>query len=126
MEKVTGVGGFFFRARDRAALSRWYLEHLGIKAGGESTWMQEAGPTVFAPFAEESDYFPAGHRWMLNLRVNDLDAMLTQLRAAGIDVETRAELDTSEYGRFARIHDPEGNPIELWQPPAETGVSREP
>lgn len=91
MEKATGVGGFFFRSYDKAALSAWYAEHLGIEAGAESMWMQEAGPTVFAPFREESDYFAADRRWMLNLRVADMDAMLAQLRAADIAVETRAE-----------------------------------
>lgn len=117
MEKVTGIGGFFFRSRDGDALSAWYAQHLGIEAGGESLWMQEAGPTVFAPFREDSDYFAADKRWMLNLRVRDMDGMIAQLRAAGIAVETRPDWET-EYGRFARIHDPEGNPIELWEAPA--------
>lgn len=94
-----------------------------IDAGGAAVWQQEAGPTVFAAFDEQSDHFAADHRWMLNLRVSNMDAMLTQLRGSGIEVETRAEWDTCEYGRFARIHDPEGNPIELWQPPAETGTA---
>lgn len=115
---VVGIGGFFFRARDPAALNAWYAQHLGIEAGGESVWMQEAGPTVFAPFREESDYFAADRRWMLNLRVRDLDALLARLRAADIAVETRPEWDDLTYGRFARIHDPEGNPIELWEPAA--------
>lgn len=116
MEKVTGVGGFFFRSNDPAALSAWYAEHLGIESN--PLWMQEAGPTVFAPFKETSDYFAADRRWMLNLRVPDMDAMLAQLSAARIEVETRADWDGTDYGRFARIHDPEGNPIELWEPPA--------
>jgi glyoxylase I family protein len=115
MEKITGVGGFFFRAADPLALSAWYAEHLGV-TGGDPMWTQEAGPTVFAPFEETSDYFAADRRWMLNLRVRDLDAMLAQLRAAGIEAQTRAEWDDPAIGRFARIHDPEGNPIELWQP----------
>jgi len=116
MEKVTGVGGFFFRTSDPQALNAWYAQHLGIESN--PVWMQEAGPTVFAPFKEDSDYFAADRRWMLNLRVRDLDAMLAQLRAAGIEAETRAEWDDPAYGRFARINDPEGNPIELWQPPS--------
>ena len=119
MEKVTGVGGFFFRSRDTDALARWYSDHLGIDAGHASIWRQEAGMTVFAPFKEDSDYFAADKRWMLNLRVRDLDAMLAQLRAAGIEAETRPDWTKTEYGSFARIHDPEGNPIELWEPPAE-------
>ena len=117
MEKVTGIGGFFFRARDTQALAAWYRDHLGLDAGHDQIWRQHAGMTVFAPFKEDSDYFPADRRWMLNLRVADMDAMLAQLRGAGIEVETRPDWDTTEYGRFARIHDPEGNPIELWEPP---------
>ncbi|MFC3078062.1 VOC family protein [Phenylobacterium terrae] len=117
MEKVVGVGGVFFRARDPQGLARWYEEHLGI-TGGEAIWSQAAGPTVFAPFKADSDYFPADKQWMMNFRVGDLDALLAQLRAAGIDAETRAEWDDPQVGRFARIHDPEGNPIELWEPAA--------
>ena len=78
-------------------------------------WQQEAGPTVFAPFPETSDYFGDPQQmWMVNFRVRDLDKMLGQLRAAGIEVQADAE--SSPIGRFARLHDPEGNPIELWQP----------
>ena len=115
MEKVTGIGGLFFRARDGEALAAWYARHLGV-AIGDAVWHQQAGPTVFAPFKDDTDYFGrAGQQWMVNFRVADLDAMIDQLRTAGIAVETRAEWD-SEVGRFARIHDPEGNPIELWEP----------
>lgn len=113
MAKALGIGGVFVRATDGKALADWYETHLGI--GG--FWMQEAGPTVFQPFARESAYFPKDRQMMLNLRVDDLDALIAQLRTAGIAVETRAEWDTPETGRFARIHDPEGNPIELWQMP---------
>ena len=74
--------------------------------------------TVFAPFKESSDYFAADKQWMINFRVDDLVGLMAQLAAAGIAVETRAEWDTPETGRFARIHDPEGNAIELWEPPA--------
>ena len=75
---------------------------------------------VFEPFKADSDYFAADHRWMLNLRVDDLAGLIGQLRAAGIAVETRADWDgDGSYGTFARIHDPEGNQIELWEPPAE-------
>lgn len=115
-EKVTGIGGFFFRARDHEGLARWYADHLGIDIG-DAVWRQEAGPTVFAPFRQATDYFGrAEQQWMINFRVADLDAMLAQLRAAGIEIETRAEWDSDGIGRFARIHDPEGNPIELWEP----------
>lgn len=116
---VTGIGGLFFRARDPETLSTWYRTHLGVGAPSETQpcWMQAAGPTVFAPFPADSDYFPADKQWMLNLRVEGLDRLLEQLRSAGIDVITRADWDTPETGRFARIHDPEGNAIELWEPP---------
>ncbi len=112
---VTGIGGFFFRSADPAALSAWYGEHLGI--GYE--WRQAAGPTVFVPFPQSTDYFPAQTQTMLNLRVSRLDALLRDLGDAGIVAVTKPEWDTPETGRFARIQDPEGNPIELWEPPAE-------
>ena len=115
MAKAVGIGGVFFRAADTAALAQWYEEHLGVTG----YWPQEAGMTVFAPFSHETDYFPATKQWMINFRVDDLDALIAQLEAAGIAVETRAQWNTPETGRFARIVDPEGNPIELWQPPAE-------
>jgi len=119
MEKVAGIGGLFFRAHDPAALGRWYLEHLGIAltptSGGGPVWQQEAGPTVFSPFPETTKYFGDLQKvWMVNFRVHDLDKMVAQLRTAGIEVK-----DPESYpniGRFARLHDPEGNPIELWQP----------
>lgn len=116
MVRVTGIGGFFFRTPDTDALAAWYKTHLGI----EMLWQQDAGMTVFSPFGETNDYFAADKRWMLNLRVDDLDGMIAALKAQGIAVETRAEWDTAETGRFARIHDPDGNPIELWEPPAAT------
>lgn len=119
MARVTGIGGFFFRCRDPEALARWYERHLGINPVSAGPWSQDAGPTVFSPFADDSDYFAAEKGWMLNLRVDDLDGLIASLAEAGIKAETRAEWDgAGEYGRFARIHDPEGNPLELWQPPA--------
>lgn len=119
MARVTGIGGIFFRARDPAALNDWYRRHLGITQPDVAVWLQESGPTVFSPFAAESDYFSADKQWMLNLRVDDLPGLIAQLQAAGIAVQTRAEWDgDGGYGHFARIHDPEGTPIELWQPPA--------
>ena len=119
MEKVTGIGGLFFRAHDPTALARWYQQHLGVSltpsSYEEPVWQQEAGPTVFSPFPETSDYFADPHKaWMVNFRVRDLDKMAAQLRAAGIEVKITE--DSSPIGRFARLHDPEGNPIELWQP----------
>ena len=116
MAKVTGLGGLFFRASDPAALAAWYEKHLGIGSPQTMIWRQEAGVTVFAPFAKDTDYFGrASQQWMVNFRVDDLDAMMAELKASGIAIETRAEWD-SEVGRFCRIHDPEGNPVELWEP----------
>ena len=115
---VTGIGGLFFRAGNPDALGKWYAEHLGV--GGEwGMWEQAAGTTVFQPFKADTDYFPADRQWMMNLRVEGLDALLEKLRAAHIDVITKPEWDSPETGRFARIYDPEGNPIELWEPAVE-------
>jgi glyoxylase I family protein len=117
MEKVTGIGGLFFRARDPKALAQWYRDKLGVDlvptTYEASPWGQEAGPTAFAPFPADSDYFAREQRWMINFRVRNLSAMVEQLGAAGVPVK----VDPEEYpnGRFARVHDPEGNPIELWE-----------
>ena len=118
-EKVTGIGGFFFRAHDPEALGRWYQEHLGVllipTSSGQSAWRQQAGPTAFGPFPQASGYFGDPQKvWMINFRVNDLDKMAAQLIAAGIEIKVDAKAYPN--GRFARLHDPEGNPIELWQP----------
>ncbi|MEQ1952079.1 VOC family protein [Mesorhizobium yinganensis] len=115
MARINGIGGFFFRARDPRALAAWYETHLGIDDIAKTVWTQRAGDTVFSPFAEDTDYFSREKQWLINFRVDDLDAMMADLKVAGIAVETRAEWD-SEVGRFCRIHDPEGNPIELWEP----------
>src|SRR5687767_11322372 len=120
MERVTGIGGFFFRASDPEVLSRWYEEHLGINAPPTSydgeVWMQQAGPTVLAPFGADQGESPylGGGGWGLNLRVDNLDAMVAQLQASGLDVA----VDGEEYpnGRFAQLNDPEGNAIQLWEP----------
>ncbi len=116
---VTGIGGVFFRAKDPDALTQWYMDHLGVTMEGYEPWRQAAGPTVFMPFASNTDHWPAGKAWMINFRVEDLDGFLAKLRQAGIGVETKAEWDSPETGRFARIYDPEDNPIELWEPPIE-------
>ena len=122
MQRVSGIGGLFFRANDPEALGRWYAEHLGVDQVPQSyeqrPWQQQAGPTVFAAFPADTDYFGDQRvGWMINFRVDDLDAMTQQLRDKGIAVD----VDSEEYpnGRFARLHDPEGNPIELWQPAGE-------
>jgi predicted enzyme related to lactoylglutathione lyase len=123
---VLGVGGFFFRAREPDTLNVWYREHLGIGAGcaaedtgppDEWTWKVQAGPLVFAPFEKGTDYWPADKQFMLNLRVRDLNGLLEQLSASGIAVTVKPEWNSPETGRFARIQDPEGNAIELWEPP---------
>ncbi len=117
MARATGIGGIFFRAANPISLAAWYDRWFSITAGG-MPWETEAGMTVFAPFSANTDYFPADRQFMINLRVDDLASLITALRADGIAVETRAEWDgTGEYGTFARITDPEGNPVELWQPP---------
>ncbi len=118
MQKVQGLGGFFFRARDPEGLAKWYRDHLGIDPAPTNMdmapWQTEAGVTVFSPFDADTDYFPAKNSFMLNFRVADLDAMISQLRAAGVEVSHESEM--AGIGRFARIRDPEGNVIELWEP----------
>ena len=125
---VLGMGGLFFRAQDPDALNAWYRENLGVGAGCNSTgegeadewtWTVTGGPMVFAPFKADSDYFAADKQFMINLRVSDLDSLLEQLNASGIEVITTEDWDSSGMGKFARIHDPEGNAIELWEPPVE-------
>jgi predicted enzyme related to lactoylglutathione lyase len=116
---VKGIGGIFFRAKDPKALSAWYAEHLGVGAGEWGLWQPEAGQSVFSPFKADTDYFPADRQFMLNFRVEGLDAMMVILRNVGINVQTNPDWDTPGVGRFARIHDPEGNPIELWEPEPE-------
>jgi len=119
MEKVEGFGGFFFRADDPEGLAQWYLQHLGINPVPSSVeaeaWEQKAGPTVFAPFAKATDYFGDDEKqFMLNFRVSNLDKIVQQLKTAGIEVQPITE--EAQIGRFARLQDPEGNPIELWEP----------
>ncbi len=119
MEKVTGIGGFFFRAKDPKGLAKWYNDHLGVSlvpsGAGDEPWHQEAGPTAFSPSKETTDYFGDMSKvWMLNFRVRNMDAMVAQLKGAGITVGEVQ--DYPPVGRFTRIHDPEGNPIELWEP----------
>ncbi|ANP74326.1 VOC family protein [Cryobacterium arcticum] len=116
MERVLGIGGYFLRAADPMALSAWYRECLGLDVDANGLWSQAAGPTVFATFDADSDYFGSRtQQTMLNFRVNDLDAMLAQLRAAGADVAEDIQ-DMDGVGRFGWVTDPEGNRIELWQP----------
>lgn len=121
MAKVTGIGGVFFKSEDPGALARWYVEHLGLPRDDEGYvvfwWGGEVrGSTVWAPFPEEATSFdwPEGQQWMINYRVDDLDEMIEQLRAAG--VATSEETFEDENGRFGHCWDPEGNRIQLWQP----------
>ena len=116
MERVTGIGGYFMRAAAPAALGAWYRDCLGLDADEHGLWRQEAGPTVFATFESETDYFGSrAQQAMLNFRVRDLDAMLAQLRAQGADVAEEIQ-DMDGVGRFGWVTDPEGNRVELWQP----------
>ena len=125
MQRVTGIGGIFFKARDPTALGEWYQSHLGVTletwGGSIFKWASEANPsgqgmTIWNTFASAADYFePSQSSFMVNYRVDDLDAMLAQLRAAGCAVQDK--VDSSAQGRFGWVMDPEGNKVELWQPP---------
>ncbi len=129
MARVTGIGGFFFRALDPDALNRWYGEHLGVvpldsHRYEDPGWFQERGETVWAACSVESEMFgPLAKSWMITFRVDDLDDMVERLRAAGVAVEPHAE--ASPNGRFAELEDPEGNHIQLWEPNAAS-VARDP
>jgi predicted enzyme related to lactoylglutathione lyase len=116
MERVQGIGGYFLRSADPAALIAWYRDCLGLDLDEMGLWQQPAGPTVFAAFESETDYFGSrAQQTMLNFRVGDLDAMLGQLRAKGADVALETQ-DMEGVGRFGWVTDPEGNRVELWQP----------
>ncbi|MEL7487580.1 MAG: VOC family protein [Pseudomonadota bacterium] len=116
---VTGIGGFFFRSEDPEALEQWYEANLGInqppKSYDDAVWRQEAGTTIFHPFVKDTEYFgDPDKQFMLNFRVRNLDGLVAHLRKNGNEVE----VDPMVYpnGRFARLADPEGNPIQLWEP----------
>jgi predicted enzyme related to lactoylglutathione lyase len=119
MEKVTGIGGIFFKVRDPARMSAWYRDNLGIASEdghADFVWRdhdkpESVGRTVWSLFPADSDYF--GPAFMVNYRVSDVDQMLQQLRGNGISIE---KVEDCDYGRFAWITDPEGNRIELWEP----------
>ncbi len=116
MERVLGIGGYFLRAADPEALGAWYRDNLGLITDENGAWPAAAGPTTFAAFGADTDYFGAlSQQVMLNFRVRDLDAMLAQLRAAGADVAAETQ-EMDGVGRFGWVTDPEGNRIELWQP----------
>ena len=121
MGRVTGIGGFFFRAKDPDALKQWYLDMLGIQLTpsnyDDPPWRTAAGTTVFELFPEDTEYFgDSSVGWMINFRVDDLDAIVNRLREAGTKVEYEGGGEPFPNGRFAKCHDPEGNAIQLWQP----------
>lgn len=125
MRRVTGIGGIFFKAKDPKALAEWYRVHLGLNVeewGGVAfRWADDGaaatGTTIWSPFKEDTPYFaPGTASFMVNYRVEDLAALLAALRAEGCQVDEK--VDESEYGKFGWVVDPEGNKIELWQPPA--------
>ena len=129
MAEVTGIGGFFFRARDPDALNAWYAEHLGVvmpesKTYEDPGWFQDRGETVFSAFSHDSESFGSADKtWKINFRVDDLDGIVDRLRRAGVSVEPHPE--TYPNGRFAELEDPEGNRIQLWEP-NEASVARDP
>lgn len=126
MRRVTGIGGIFFKAKDAPALRAWYEAHLGVDlqpwGGAVFDWVDSdgrptGGMTVWSIAPEESEQFaPSDAPFMVNYRVEDLHALVAALRAEGCNVLDR--IDDSEYGKFGWVIDPEGNKVELWQPPA--------
>lgn len=118
MERVTGIGGFFFRTSDPERITAWYAEHLGVDppppSYDTSSWWQHPGPTVLAGMPVDSAHFGGLERsWSISFRVADLDAMVDQLSSAGVEMD----VDVDEYnGRFASLRDPDGNIVQLWQP----------
>jgi len=113
MGHATGIGGLFFRSQDPKALAAWYARHFALTTDGP--WMTEAGMTVLSPFKADSDYFPDRSSFMLNLRVEGIGEIIAALEADGTTVK---RLPDETYGIFAHCEDPEGNPLEIWQPPA--------
>jgi catechol 2,3-dioxygenase-like lactoylglutathione lyase family enzyme len=127
MKRVTGIGGIFFKSKDPKGLGAWYREHLGVESMGDGMvfgqfpWRDaedpsKEGETVWAIHKHDTKYFaPSEAPFMINYRVDDLDAVLAALRAEGCKVDDKIE--DSEYGKFGWVMDPDGNRIELWQPP---------
>lgn len=117
MVKVLGMGGIFLRAKNPEALRDWYTSVLGLDPT-EGTWLTAPAPApiVFEPYTAEQPYFDGDKPVMLNFRVADLAATIAELKSAGIPVRTDPSWNTPNIGQVARIYDPEGNPVELWQP----------
>lgn len=128
MQRVTGIGGIFFKSDDPPKLAAWYKKHLGFDVAdwGGVSFPEGAGlkpkrqsHLVWSPFAADTDYFkPSAKPFMINYRVHDLDALLAQLRSEGVEVDEKTE--KSEFGYFGWAMDPEGNRIELWEPPVKS------
>ena len=124
MKRVTGIGGIFFKTKDPEAMKTWYRQHLGIVPEADGHVMfawrdkdepERIGYTVWSPFRGDTEYFaPSDASFMINYRVEDLHALLDQLRREGVTVMDKVE--EYEFGRFGWILDPEGNKIELWEP----------
>ena len=120
-ERVTGIGGVFFKAKDPGTLAQWYKQNLGLPVEGTSadflysdSATKQSGRTVWSTFPADTDYFGASaSSFMLNYKVPNLDRMLAQLRRAGVEV---VKVEDYAFGRFAWITDPEGNRVELWEP----------
>ena len=128
MKKVTGIGGIFFKSKDKTTLNEWYKKNLGLDAGeygANIEWEQpgekiKKGSTVWNPFKDTTEYFkPSEKDFMINYRVEDLEALHKELQAAGVTIV--GELQSYSYGKFLHIMDPEGNKIELWEPVEESG-----
>ena len=125
MERVTGIGGIFFKSKDAKKLAEWYRDNLGVPykaehGGAMFNWSEDpkadGGMTIWSTFPETTKYFePSTSSFMINFRVSDMDALIAQLSAAGVKIDEKR--DDSPYGKFAWVYDPEGNKVELWQPP---------
>lgn len=125
MKRVTGIGGIFFKAKDLDKLREWYRRHLGIESeswgGFAFQWRDDprsaSGATIWSPFADDTKYLePSDKPFMINFRVEDLNRLVTELRAEGAEVDSKTE--ESEFGKFGWVLDPEGNRVELWEPPS--------
>jgi predicted enzyme related to lactoylglutathione lyase len=118
VERVTGIGGVFLRSENPQALAAWYEEHLGVPREPDQTYAvfeERRGSHVWSTFPADTDYWPTGKQAMVNYAVRDLDAMLEQLRASGVDVDENTH-EIEGIGRFGWATDPEGNRFELWEP----------
>jgi len=123
MKRVTGIGGIFFKCKDPATVMAWYKQHLGLDTDQYGTtfeWRQagdasQKGYTQWCPFADDTTYFePSQREFMINYRVENLEALVAQLKSEGVKIVD--EIETFDYGKFVHVLDPEGNKIELWEP----------